>query len=208
MRTKNNTDDQKKQTFIEAARRAQIIERAIETIGELGYAQASLAQIAKRTNISKGVISYHFASKDALMRAVVKDVVSAFAAFVEKRLENEHTAAGILRVFIEANLAFMASHRNSLIALLDIATNARTEDGQRLVDPNAAGSDVPKLEELLKYGQSQGEFRAFDTQVMAVSIISLRNGVLAQLAMNPNLDLTTYTQELVALLELATRRTE
>ena len=50
-------------SFIEKARRTQIIECAIETIAEVGYAQASLGQIAKRAQISKGVISYHFANK-------------------------------------------------------------------------------------------------------------------------------------------------
>lgn len=42
-------------SFIEAARRAQIVESAIETIAEAGYARASMAQIAPRAGISKGV---------------------------------------------------------------------------------------------------------------------------------------------------------
>ena len=42
-------------SFIEKARRTQIVECAIETIAEVGYAQASLGQIAKRAQISKGL---------------------------------------------------------------------------------------------------------------------------------------------------------
>lgn len=40
-------------SFIEAARRTQLIAYAIETIASLGYAQASLAHIAKLAGISK-----------------------------------------------------------------------------------------------------------------------------------------------------------
>ena len=58
MRTKKTPDGQKRPSFIEAARRAQLIESAIETIATLGYVHASLAQVAKRAGISKSVITY------------------------------------------------------------------------------------------------------------------------------------------------------
>ena len=63
MRIKDKPDGQNHPTFTEAARRTQIIECAIETLATLGYAQASLAHIAKRAGISKGVIVYYFSSK-------------------------------------------------------------------------------------------------------------------------------------------------
>jgi AcrR family transcriptional regulator len=58
-----------KPTFIEEARRKQIVEAAMETIADSGYVNASLAEIAKSADISKGVISYHFESKDELIAA-------------------------------------------------------------------------------------------------------------------------------------------
>lgn len=207
MRTKNSTDAQNAPSFIMAARRGQIVACAIDTIADLGYAQASLAQIAQRAAISKGVITYHFASKDELMAAVVNDVLTAFVAFVQPRVAAEASAAGALRAFIEANIAFMRTSRKPLLALLDILSNARTEDGTPLVDATIAESDLAHLAELLQHGQQQGEFRAFDTRVMAVAIISLRNGALGQLATNPDLDLDLYARELVTLVELATGST-
>ncbi len=41
-----------KRTFIEEARRSQIVAAAIETLAELGYGKASMAQIAKRAQIA------------------------------------------------------------------------------------------------------------------------------------------------------------
>ena len=78
MRTNSNLDvQQTSRSFIEEARRAQIVGFAIDTIAELGYGQASLARIAGRAGISKGVIGYHFAGKDDLMREVVAEVSDA-----------------------------------------------------------------------------------------------------------------------------------
>ena len=49
---------------------------AIDTIAEVGYANASLARIAVRLGISKGVISYHFAGKDDLIAEIVSQVLA------------------------------------------------------------------------------------------------------------------------------------
>ena len=57
------TAGQKDRTFTETARRAQIVAAAIDTIAELGYGQASMARIAERVGITKGVIAYHFDGK-------------------------------------------------------------------------------------------------------------------------------------------------
>ena len=69
-------------SFIERARRAQIVAAAIEVIVEEGIGQASLARIAGRAGISKGVVSYHFAGKDALMTQVVVSVYESGAEFM------------------------------------------------------------------------------------------------------------------------------
>ncbi|WP_279583347.1 TetR/AcrR family transcriptional regulator, partial [Fodinicola feengrottensis] len=60
-------------TFIEQARRAQMVQCAVEEIAENGYPAASLAAIARRAGVSRGVISYHFADKDDLVEQVIAD---------------------------------------------------------------------------------------------------------------------------------------
>ena len=74
MRSKSSTPVREEPTFIEAARRTQIVMCAIETLAEVGFQRASLAEIAKHAGISKSVISYYFASKDDLIAQVVTAV--------------------------------------------------------------------------------------------------------------------------------------
>jgi len=196
---------QARRTLTEEARRAQIVAAAIETIAELGYARASFTQIAKRAGLSStGLISYHFAGKDDLVRQVVTDVLSEFAAFVRPLVDAETTAAGVLRVWWQANVAFMRDHRRPLIALLDIMSNARAGDLGEVSD--SYESDLAALEQLFREGQAAGEFRAFASRVMAVAVRSARDGLLRQLAAHPDLDLDTYARDLVVLFDLATTR--
>ena len=59
------------QTFTETARRAQIVTAAVDILAEDGFKAASLARIAQRAGISKGLILYHFSSKEELFGEAV-----------------------------------------------------------------------------------------------------------------------------------------
>ena len=87
MRSKNTTSGQHRSTFTEAARRAQIIECTIETLAVLGYAQTSLAHIAERAGINKGLILYYFTSKEELMRQVVTQIYTVGALEMSQAIE-------------------------------------------------------------------------------------------------------------------------
>jgi AcrR family transcriptional regulator len=193
-------------TFTEAARRAQIVTAAIDTIAERGYGQASLARIAERAGTSKGVVSYHFAGKDDLIREVVNEVLAKGGAYMLPKILAESSGAGMLRVYIESNLAFMREYRNHLVAFLEIFLNARGEDGSQLFDEKSLDYLVTSLEQLLAHFQAVGDFRAdFDPQVMAVAIRGAIDQVPPRLARDPDLDVDRYARELAALFDLATR---
>src|SRR5579885_339661 len=97
MRSNNETSGQDYHSSIEEARRAQIIAFAIETIAELGYAQASLARIAERAKVSKSVILYHFTSKDRLMEQIVTDTYKEALCFILPRIPMQANASEQLR---------------------------------------------------------------------------------------------------------------
>ena len=138
------TGQQTGRTFTETARRAQILAAAIDTIAELGYGQASLARIAETAGTSKGVIIYHFGSKDELMRGLVAEVVARGVAYMEPRIDAESTGGGKLRAYIESNLAFMRENRNHMVAIVEIVLNARAADGSRLCDPSVQDEGGPR----------------------------------------------------------------
>ncbi|MHB1783607.1 MAG: TetR/AcrR family transcriptional regulator [Acidimicrobiales bacterium] len=197
----------KERTFIENARRQQIVAAAIDTIAEVGFAHASLARIAARIGISKGVISYHFAGKEDLIRQVVIEIIEASRAYIIPRVFAESTGPARLRAYIESNLAFMREHRNSMVAILDIARNGGVmADGRRRVDGRDAGVAVHLLEEELARLQREGELRSdFDPGVMAAAIRAAIDSVPYRLVHDPDLDIDHYAKEIATIFDLATR---
>ena len=200
----------KERTFIENARRQQIVVAAIDTIAEVGFAQASLARIADRIGISKGVISYHFAGKEDLIKQVVIEIIEDSRAFIIPRVFAESSGPARLRAYIESNLAFMREHRNAMIAILDIARNGGLmADGRRRVDGRDAGVAVQLLEAELARLQGEGEFRRdFDPAVMATAIRAAIDSVPHRLVGDPNLDIDHYAREIATIFDLATRKTD
>jgi AcrR family transcriptional regulator len=60
------------------ARRAQIVGCAADVIAQAGYAQATMAEIARQAGVAKSVISYHFADKNELMQELIRTAVATF----------------------------------------------------------------------------------------------------------------------------------
>lgn len=191
-------------TVTELARRAQIVEAAIEAIAELGYSRVSFTQIAKRAGLSStGLISYHFAGKRELIEQVVERIYGEIGAFMTERMKDRPTARDALRAYLEGNVEFTGTRRTQMKALLDIFVN-----GDLHYDAESERTVVSPIEEILRWGQATGEFREFDVTVMATTIQRAVEGPSFLLAANPGLDLDSYARELVTLFDRATGKDE
>ena len=194
-------------TFTNQARRAQIVQAAIETIAELGYAKASFAQITKRAGLrSPRMISYHFADKNDLIRQIAVEVFTAGARYIYEHTEAAETDQGRLRAYLEANLRFLRDHPKEVAALTEIGKHLRTDEGEAYTSTGAQEVSVRSLEALLKRGQSSGEFREFDVRSMAIMIRAAVDGAAQRLHEEPEFDFDAYSGEVVAAFGFATRK--
>ena len=199
MRSETEPHDSEQRTFIDRARRAQIVTAAIETIAEFGYGQASLTRIAQRAGTSKGVLTYHFTGKDEIIGEVIAAVIKRGEQYMTPRIQAETTGPGMLRAYIESNLAYMRDHREHLLAVVEIALNARGETGARIYDDSVLDAGLAALERLLAGFQATGEFRPdFSPHVMAVAIRGAIDAVPPRLARDC-FDIDSFGRELAAL---------
>src|SRR5215831_11142196 len=193
-------------TFLEQARRAQIVACAIDVLATEGYARATMARMAERAQVSKSVIVYHFGTKEKVFEQVVAEVFRAATDDLRPRLDAEGTPRAKLRAYIAGRVGFLSTHRAHMLALFEIWMNLRTEDGRLRMSESDAESTVDAVEQLLRAGQASGDFGQFSPRVMAMTVRQAIDGVLLQLRHDPSLDLHEYARELVELFDRATRR--
>ena len=189
-----NDGERPRRSFVEAARRAQIVEAAIATIAEEGYARASFVRIAKRASISPGLISYHFTAKDALITEVLRTV--------EQRLDRAMAGSGEVAGHVEAlhrivsgYVRHCAAHPLEVRALQEVRAAAASPAVQRLVaEQRRAG--IEQLTAFLAEGQAEGEFRAGDPAVFADTLWAAMHGVPANLHGRTGSEAEAYAAEL------------
>jgi AcrR family transcriptional regulator len=167
----------------------------------VGCHKASFAKIAERAGLSStSRISYHFAGRDDLIGEVVREVLSAIGGFVGERMAAAAGAADALGLYIRATVAFIAGHRQEMKALLEIFLA-----GGFRYDAENEAQVVSPLEEILQHGQRDGQFRPFDTKVMATLIQRAVDGLPFMLAADPDLDTDLFAEEVATTFDRATR---
>ena len=208
MRTSPTEQATESSTFTQQKRRDQLVNCMIEVIAEVGFARASVGELARRAGVSKGVVTYHFAAKDDLIRAVIADVIGSMAEYLEPRLiaaEPERFPERFIAAYVTAWAGYYRSHTRQVLALVRIFNVFRDESGH----PNPAfrtrAGEVAAIERVLRLGQEMGRFGSFDPHVMASVIKVAVEDLLNQFVNEPDLDLEGYAAQLVALFDRATR---
>jgi AcrR family transcriptional regulator len=204
MRSENSPGG-RRPSFIEEARRAQIIQAATETVAELGYANASLAQIANRADISKSVISYHFDGKDELLEQVVTQYFEEVWAYMQPRVEAATSPAARIRAWVESQIQFFTQHRQGFLAMVEIVSNHRRSDGSRPFD-HAEEEEIQELTRILSEGQRIGEFRDFDAHAVAVIIGQTMEAALSRWAYGELTNMDAHLPALLDFIDHAIRR--
>src|SRR5262249_3535437 len=150
------------------ARRAQIIGATIDLLAAEGITGASFGRIVKAAGLSSTrLISYHFASKEALLRAVAATVVADAASMMRPALDAQPTVIGKLEAYIRSNLAFLAAYPKHAKAVVEIGRSAPTPGDQASAAQPEASDDKPEapdvavllLAQLFTMGQAAGEMR-------------------------------------------------
>lgn len=194
MRPDSEPDGQR--TFIEEARRAQIVAAATEVVAEVGYARSTLARIAERAGVSKGVISYHFDGKDDLLATVAGDFFHHAWEHMEPTIAAARSCSEAVAAWLTTELEYFAAHRSAFLAMSEVIMNHRAPDGSR---PFASDEDeeLDGMAELLRAGQEAGEFRTFDPRQVAALVLRCTEGVTSAWVMDERIDLGAQAEVLV-----------
>lgn len=189
-------------TFTERARRAQIVAGAIEVLSGVGYPQTSLAKIAEHVGVAKSAVLYHFTSKNEVIESVMADVFTRAATVIVPAVHAESTATGRLTAYIRANIEFVVSNRVAAIALLEIITGYRNQDGLRF-DQAAAEAEPPAEfaamdpEAIFTDGIATGEFHPVSPRFMKNALRAALDGAVWELGRDPDYDTVGYGEQLV-----------
>ena len=84
-------------------RNDELIAATIDAVHQLGFANITLSDIARKADISPASINYYFGSKDQLLAATMQQLLSTLHLATLERLKKVTDAEGRLIAIVEAN---------------------------------------------------------------------------------------------------------
>jgi len=84
---------------LKEARRVQLMEATIDCIAARGFADLTLADVAKNAGLSVGIVNFYFKSKDVLLIETLRHLV---ADYIQQTTENIRTAGTSAAAQVEA----------------------------------------------------------------------------------------------------------
>lgn len=184
------------QTFTVKARRVQIIQAAIDSVNQVGYPRASIAEIARRADVAKSAIVYYFGTKDALLLHVVEHVYTELDEQLEQSIALHSEPNEQLRAYAETYLNHTDTHRGKITAGAEIVVSHRGADGVPLY-LTGTDEDSARLREILTAGMDRGIFRPIPLHIAVGLIESLLDLATTELQRDLTADLTEMIPEIV-----------
>ncbi|PRZ45719.1 choline-binding transcriptional repressor BetI [Tritonibacter scottomollicae] len=90
---------------MEPKRRAALVSAVIDEIGETRSLDVTVAQIARRAGMSSGLAHHYFGSKEQMLIAAMRHILSEFSTKVRAELRDASTPRDRLEGVIRANFA-------------------------------------------------------------------------------------------------------
>ncbi|MGC5025484.1 TetR/AcrR family transcriptional regulator [Tsukamurella sp. DT100] len=178
-------------SFIELARRRQLVEAAIETIAEVGLAKASNAAIAARAQVSPALINYHFGSRQGL--------ISQTLATIQQRVDEAMEPVGVDECYVSALNGmlqrFAAYCLDNLPAMLVLTQVERRDRSDRTAADAERDKGLEELRSFVTEGQTAGQFRLVDAGLVASVLMNAMTDLPREIRDRADADRTVFEQD-------------
>lgn len=161
-------------------RQVDIIRATYRLIGDRGVDRVSLQEVADEAGVSKALLFYYFESKESLILATMRWVLSRVAERIRRGVAAAGTAEEKALAMIDVIFAGPEANRRFYVAYLDLVDHAlRLDDFSNLSATfrsivNALYADVVSL------GVREGAFRADDVEEAATTLRAIVDGLFLQ----------------------------
>jgi AcrR family transcriptional regulator len=173
----------------------EIIEAAIQEFLEKGYEKASMENIAKRAELSKGGLYHHFKSKTEILFAVNLKFMEP-VQFLLYKMETNESITESLKQYINDYLEYWNNHKREL-KLYFLTMNEAFSDSRIMQLYKESTSQIFNyFESIFKKGIEMNIFKSFNPLSHAISIISCLDGFLGYLLIDETINPKEVSKEI------------
>jgi AcrR family transcriptional regulator len=165
---------------IRKIRKDEVVRVATKLVARKGWQNTTLADIAREANVSLGVITYHFSSKDEIIRSVMEKYVGENLTYLYESLQVYDDPVERIRNLVR--LTLRETKRDKEIYYVHFDYWAKISWNDEIREMNAQFYDFARdwTADCVRRGVEAGVFREMDPREAATLINSLLIGIQAQ----------------------------
>lgn len=153
------------------ARPGEVLDAALDAFLEKGFAATRVEDIAARAGVSKGTVYLYFESKDAILRALVREHVVPIAERLAAMSDDQALPPSVLLPSLkELGVRLLSDPRVAAVPRLVITEAARFPDLADFYRREVIEVGMSAMERLIARGVASGEFRPVDAHLAVRSI--------------------------------------
>lgn len=157
-----------------ATRRDAFVEAAQRLIATKGYERLNVQDVIDAVGASKGAFYHYFASKQALLEAVVERIGDrALAAVAPIAADPDQTAVQKLEGVFATMARFKSEQKDLVLGLLEAWLSDDNAIFREKVRRNGIERMAPVLAEIIRQGNATGEFEAGPPEETARVLVAL-----------------------------------
>jgi TetR/AcrR family transcriptional regulator, fatty acid metabolism regulator protein len=175
-------------------RRAQLTRAAYKVVGEKGYNEFTIKDIAVEAGLSTGLVHYYFKNKEELLFTLLKEMNANLKYNLNKALTVLEEPQDKLLAFCDEAFDLLNKEKAYFYVIIDFWAQISRNKRIRQANIKLFQSYRDEITAILKEGAAKGVFMAVDVQLTSVIIVSLIQGTIIQYVIdNEAFDYREYT---------------
>ncbi|HEX2912635.1 MAG TPA: TetR/AcrR family transcriptional regulator [Chloroflexia bacterium] len=161
-------------------RRDQVIRATYKAFIEKGAANVTLQDIAEYAGCSKGVVAYHFHSKEEVFVSLLEWLIGEIRCQVEESVKMAPDPQARLRAFVDSVFFGARENRRFFLVYLDFVAQGLRNPSFRYT--NVSFYDICRSigREIVKSGIAEGVFRPVDLEEASAVLRAIFDGLSIQ----------------------------
>jgi len=164
-------------------RQLQLIEATIDSLAKRGYAETTMADVADGAGLSRGIVNFHFESKEKLLIATLQHMYDEYSAHWRASLQKAgDDPARQLQQLVWADFDRSICNKRKLAAWLAFWGEAKSRPTYQALSSSRDNYYQQVFIDLCTALKQSGSY-AYEPQVMALALSAMLEGLWLRLMM-------------------------
>ncbi len=167
-------------------RRNQLTRAAYKVVGQKGYYDFTIRDIAREAGLSTGLVHYYFKNKEDLLLNLLKEINKNMLVLLNRSISSADDPREKLNIFMKQAFDLVENEKDYFYIVIDFWTQVNKNDRMKRANIKLFKSYRDEISKILKEGIDKGVFVKMEIEYTSAVIISIIQGLIIQYVIDNN----------------------